>query len=125
KPVILHPRLERSVHSIVLLHGGGFDPHQLLRDRHSPDARLFRVRARAFERFDQWEIAVPETKGGSKPAVGASCTLKATMFRPKLRPGSGHEDWFLPESLNPGCRSSKETFSKASRAAIRNADTSR
>jgi hypothetical protein len=32
KPVILQPRLERSVHSVVLLHGGGFDPHRLIRD---------------------------------------------------------------------------------------------
>jgi hypothetical protein len=80
------------------------------------------VRGRAFERFDQRQIAVPETKGGSKPAVDASCTLKSTMFSPKLTPGSGHEDWFLPESLNGGCRSSNETSSKTRRAAIRNAD---
>src|SRR3984893_18361599 len=67
----------------------------------------FRVRGRAFERFDQRQIAVPETKRGSKPAVDASCTLKSTMFSPKLTPGWGHEDWFLPESLNGGCRPSK------------------
>jgi hypothetical protein len=51
------------------------------------------VRGRAFERFDQRQIAVPETKGGSKPAVDASFTLKSTMFSPKLTPGSGHENW--------------------------------
>jgi hypothetical protein len=55
-----------------LLRGGGFDPHRLLRDRRSPDARRFRARGRAFGRFDQRQIAVPETKGSSKPAVGAS-----------------------------------------------------
>jgi hypothetical protein len=32
----------------------------------SPDARRFRVRGRVFERFDQRQIAVPETKDGSK-----------------------------------------------------------
>src|SRR5712671_8116960 len=39
------------------------------------------------------------------------------MFSPKLTSGSGHEGWFLPESLNGGCRSSKETFTKTRRAA--------
>ena len=29
----------------------------------------------------------------------------------------GHEGWFLPESLNGGCRSSKETSAKTRRAA--------
>src|SRR5215472_4379240 len=39
------------------------------------------------------------------------------MFSPKLTSGSGHEGWFLPESLNGGCRSSKETSAKTRRAA--------
>src|SRR6202048_4606841 len=39
------------------------------------------------------------------------------MFSPKLTSGSGHEGWFLPENLNDGCRSSKETSTKTRRAA--------
>ena len=39
------------------------------------------------------------------------------MFSPKVTPGSGHEDWFLPESLNGGFRSSKETSAKTRGAA--------
>jgi hypothetical protein len=31
--------------------------------------------------------------------------------------GMGHEGWFLPESLNGGCWSSKETSAKTRRAA--------
>jgi hypothetical protein len=31
--------------------------------------------------------------------------------------GSEHEGWFLPESLNGGCRSSKETSAKTRRVA--------
>ncbi|HKD39986.1 MAG TPA: hypothetical protein VKB87_06815, partial [Myxococcaceae bacterium] len=41
-------------------------------DYFETDIRRFRVRGRAFERFDQRQIAVPETKGASKPAVDAS-----------------------------------------------------
>jgi hypothetical protein len=38
---------------------------------------------------------------------------------------SGHEDRFLPESLNGGCRSSKETSAKNTPRYIRNANSSR
>jgi hypothetical protein len=41
-------------------------------DYFETDIRRFRVSGRAFERFDQRQIAVPEKKGGSKPAVDAS-----------------------------------------------------
>ena len=84
KPVILHPRLERSVHSTPFCSMAAV---LIPIDYFETFARClrFRVRGRAFERFDQRQIAVPETKRGSKPAVDASCTLKSTIFNPKLR----------------------------------------
>src|SRR6516162_8865288 len=72
KPVILQPRLERSVHSIVLLRGGGFDAHRFTLKPTFARSPPVSSNGRAFGRFDQRQIAVRQTNGASKPAVDAS-----------------------------------------------------
>ena len=50
-------------------------------------------------------------------SIQARCRSGACDKQLPARVCSGHESWFLPESLNGGCRSSKETSTKTRRAA--------
>src|SRR5438105_4673088 len=64
----------------------------------------------AIDRSQAWTSQAGQT-GGTQNHQPRHCTLAAA------RSGLGHEGWFLPESLNGGRRSSKETSAKTRRAA--------
>src|SRR5207244_2409306 len=54
----------------------------------------------------------------NRPAAIGKSSARRLRSLARAMAGLGHEGWFLPESLNGGCRSSKETSAKTRRAAL-------